>query len=656
MHGTLELVLVLLAAAVLIVALFRWLRLPSLLGYMAAGVAIGPHAWGLLPDTVESRYLAEFGVVFLMFSIGLEFSLAQLKAMRHLVFGLGGLQVAATLLLVLGLALVAGLDWRVGFVLGGVLAMSSTAIVSRLLAERHELGSRHGQQIVGVLLFQDLAVVPLLILIPALARGQGELALTLGLAVLKAAVALALILFFGQRLMRPWFALVAARKTPELFMLNVLLVTLGLAWLTERAELSMALGAFLAGVLISETEYRYQVEADIKPFRDVLLGLFFITMGMQLDPAKVWAHLPTVLALTVALVVGKLALVAGLVRLFGATSADAWRVGLALAQAGEFGLVLLALAGSQGLLGPAIAQPVLAAMLLSMLLAPLIIQHSDLLVRRLCASEWMSRAAELHEIAARSFGRADHVIVCGYGRSGQTLARLLEQEGIAFIALDLDPVRVKQAAAAGESVVYGDASRLEVLTAAGLARARMVVVTYADVDSALKVLRVVQQARPGLPVVVRTLDDSRMDELIAAGAEEVVPEVLEGSLMLASHALMLLGVPPSHVVKRVREVRERRYTLLKAFFLGLSEAATEGTETVQPRLYTVTIPEGAPTVGRSLGEIDLESLNVQVTAVRRHGVRGVQPGPELRLAAGDTLVLLGLPEDLTLAELRLTRG
>ena len=656
MHGTLELVLVLLAAAVLIVALFRWLRLPSLLGYMAAGVAIGPHAWGLLPDTAESRYLAEFGVVFLMFSIGLEFSLAQLKAMRHLVFGLGGLQVAATLLLVLAVAHVVGLDWRVGFVLGGILAMSSTAIVSRLLAERYELGSRHGQQIVGVLLFQDLAVVPLLILIPALARGQDELVLTLGLATLKAAVALALILFFGQRLMRPWFALVAARKTPELFMLNVFLVTLGLAWLTERAELSMALGAFLAGVLISETEYRYQVEADIKPFRDVLLGLFFITMGMQLDPAKVWAHLPTVLVLTIGLVVGKLALVAALVRLFGATSADAWRVGLALAQAGEFGLVLLALAVNEGLLGPAIAQPVLAAMLLSMLLAPLIIQHSDGLVRRLCASEWMSRAAELHEIAARSFGRTGHVIVCGYGRSGQTLARLLDQEGIAFIALDLDPVRVKQAAAAGESVVYGDASRLEVLMAAGLARARMVVVTYADVGSALKVLRVVQQARPGLPVVVRTLDDSRMDELIAAGAQEVVPEVLEGSLMLASHALMLLGVPPSRVVKRVREVREQRYTLLKAFFLGLSEAAEEGGETVQPRLYTVTIPEAAPTVGRRLGEIDLESLNVQVTAVRRHGVRGVQPGPELRLAPGDTLVLLGLPEDLTLAELRLTRG
>jgi len=657
MHNTLELVLILLAAAVLIVALFRTLKLPSLLGYMAAGVAIGPHAWGLVPDTEQARYLAEFGVVFLMFSIGLEFSLGQLRAMRGLVFGLGGLQVLVTAGLVMAAAMAAGLDWRVGLVLGGIVAMSSTAIVSRLLAERYELQSRHGQQIVGVLLFQDLAVVPLLILIPALAKGDDALAATLGLAFLKATVVLALILYFGQRLMRPWFGLVAGRKTPELFMLNVFLVTLGLAYLTQLADLSLALGAFLAGVLISETEYRYQVEADIKPFRDVLLGLFFITMGMQLDIGLVAHYLGWVALATLALVAGKLLIVLLLARLFDASTADAWRAALSLAQAGEFGLVLLALAGSHALIGGPLAQVVLAAMLLSMVAAPLMIQHSDALVRRLCASEWMSRAAELHEIAVRSFSRAGHVIVCGYGRSGQTLARLLEQEHIPFIALDLDPLRVKQAAAAGESVVYGDASRLEVLMAAGLSRARAVVVTYADVPSALKVLRVVQEARPGLPVVVRTLDDARMDELIQAGAQEVVPEVLEGSLMLASHALMLLGVPLSRVVKRVREVREQRYSLLKAFFLGATEASEEeGAETVQPRLYTVTVAEGSPAVGKTLGELDLENLNVHVSAVRRHNIRGFDPGPETRLEVGDSLILLGLPDDLAVAELKLTRA
>jgi CPA2 family monovalent cation:H+ antiporter-2 len=590
-----------------------------------------------------------------MFSIGLEFSLPQLTAMRTVVFGLGGLQLLVTMAAIMGVALTAGLDWRAGLALGGIIAMSSTAIVSRLLAERTELQSRHGRQIVGVLLFQDLAVVPLLILIPALAKGEEALALTLGVALLKAAAVLALILFFGQRLMRPWFGLVAGRKTPELFMLNVFLVTLGLAWLTQLADLSLALGAFLAGVLISETEYRYQVEADIKPFRDILLGLFFITMGMQLNMTQVGQSLAWVALVLAWLVLGKLAIVVLLARLFGATAPESWRVGLALAQAGEFGFVLLALAFQNGLITPNVTQIVLAAMLLSMVLAPLLIQNSDAIVRRVAASEWMSRAAELHEIAVRSFARTGHVIVCGYGRSGQTLARLLDRENIPFIALDLDPLRVKQAAAAGESVVYGDASRREVLMAAGLSRAKAVVVTYADVPSALKVLHQVREVRPELPVVVRTLDDARMDELIQAGAQEVVPEVLEGSLMLASHALMLLGVPLSRVVKRVRDVREQRYSLLKAFFLGATEAEEEAAETVQPRLYTVTVGEGSAAAGKTLGELGFADINVRVTAIRRHNIRGVDPGPETRLEAGDSLILLGLPDDLALAELKLTR-
>jgi CPA2 family monovalent cation:H+ antiporter-2 len=657
MHTTLEIVLILLASAVLVVALLSKFKLPPLLGYMAVGVAIGPHAWAWVPDTQQARHLAEFGVVFLMFSIGIEFSLPQLTAMRGLVFGLGGLQMLATSAGVIAAALLAGLDWRVGLVLGGVIGMSSTAIVSRLLADRSELQSRHGRQIVGVLLFQDLAVVPLLILIPALAQGGEALAMTLGIAMLKVAAVLALILYFGQRLMRPWFGLVAGQKTPELFMLNVFLVTLGLAWLTQLADLSLALGAFLAGVLISETEYRYQVEADIKPFRDILLGLFFITMGMQLNPGLVLQHLGWVAFILAWLVLGKLVIVMLLARLFGATAPESWRAGLSLAQAGEFGFVLLALAFDNGLVEGAVAQIVLAAMLLSMMLAPLVIHNSDAIVRRVASSEWMSRAAELHEIAVRSFARSGHVIVCGYGRSGQILARLLEQESIPFIALDLDPLRVKQAAAAGESVVYGDASRREVLMAAGLSRAKAVVVTYADVPSALKVLHQVREVRPELPVVVRTLDDAHMDALMQAGAQEVVPEVLEGSLMLASHALMLLGVPLSRVVKRVREVREQRYSLLKAFFLGAAEVEQEeGPEAAQPRLYTVTVGEGSPAAGRTLGELGLEDINIRVTAVRRHNIRGIDPGPETRLEAGDSLILLGLPDDLTLAEARIARG
>jgi monovalent cation:H+ antiporter-2, CPA2 family len=316
MTNSLQVVLILLAVAVCVVVLCRILRLPVMLGYLIVGILIGPHALGWIHDAPETRHIAEFGVVFLMFSIGLEFSLTRLRSMQRLVFGLGTAQVAATMLLVMLASLFFGLDWRAGLALGGVLAMSSTAIVSKMLVERAELNTPHGQNIMGVLLFQDLAVVPLIILIPALVSGTQSLPALFGLALLKAAVILAALLLFGQRLLRPWFHLVARQKSSELFMLNVLLFTLGLAWLTKLAGLSLALGAFVAGMLISETEYRYQVEEDIKPFRDVLLGLFFVTIGMLLDMSSVIAGFGWVLLILLILLPFKAAVVALLSRWF----------------------------------------------------------------------------------------------------------------------------------------------------------------------------------------------------------------------------------------------------------------------------------------------------------------------------------------------------
>ncbi|MEO7727708.1 MAG: monovalent cation:proton antiporter-2 (CPA2) family protein, partial [Burkholderiales bacterium] len=291
MENSLHLALILLAAAVLVVILFRLLKLPAMIGYLLVGIVIGPHGVGLIPDSVGTRNLAEIGVVFLMFSIGLEFSLAKLTTMRRLVFGLGASQVVLTLAAVGAGTLIAGVDWRTGIVIGGVVAMSSTAIVSKMLADKLELNTLHGRQVIGILLFQDLAVVPLLILIPALAQAPGAMAAGLAFALAKAAVVLAILLYFGQRPMRAWFHIVAGQKSSELFVLNVLLITLGLAFITELAGLSLVLGAFIAGMLISETEYRYQVEDDIKPFRDVLLGLFFVTIGMKLDIALVYQNL-----------------------------------------------------------------------------------------------------------------------------------------------------------------------------------------------------------------------------------------------------------------------------------------------------------------------------------------------------------------------------
>jgi K+:H+ antiporter len=658
MSNPLELVLVLLASAVVVVVLARILHLPPMLGYLLVGVAIGPHALHWIPESRESgyAYLAEFGVVFLMFSIGLEFSLPKLFNMRRVVFGLGMGQVLLTLLAPTLLAWILGYSWQVGFALGGALAMSSTAIVSKLLSERMQLESAHGREIIGVLLFQDLAVVPLLILIPALAQPVRHLAPVLALALTKAAVVLFLILYAGQRLMRGWFHIVARRRSHELFALNVLLITLGLAWVTELAGLSLALGAFLGGMLISETEYRHQVEEDIKPFRDLLLGLFFVTIGMQLDVSVVADRFALVLLLFAGPVLFKFALIAMLSRVLGATPGNALRTGLALAQAGEFGFVLLVQAGAVHLVDEALLQPILAAMLLSMLSAPFLIHYSDKLVLRFVGSEWMLRSLALHQIAVSGMAAAKHVVLCGYGRTGQNLARFLEQEGIGYVALDLDPERVREAAAAGETVVYGDAARRETLIAAGLARASALVISFPDTPAALKILHHAHAINPALPVIVRTLDDGDMERLQAAGAAEVVPDTFESSLMLASHALVLMGVPLARVVRNVRAVRENRYSMLRGFFHGGDDAAADAAEHRQPRLHSVTLTEGAYAVGKSLAELDLAALGAAVTRVRRRGIRSGEPGPETRFETGDVVVVLGEPDALEAAEIRLLTG
>ncbi|MCQ3925445.1 MAG: potassium transporter [Rhodocyclaceae bacterium] len=653
---TLQLVLVLLASAVFVVVLFRSLNLPPVLGYLLVGAAIGPHALDLVPDSAAAHHLAEFGVVFLMFSIGLEFSLPRLYSMKRTVFGLGLAQVAVTVAINVPVALLAGLSWQAGIALGGILAMSSTALLVKMLAERMQIESKHGREIIGVLLFQDLAVVPLLIVVPALSQSPEAMAGTLAVAAAKAAVVLALILFFGQRLMRGWFLIVARRRSAELFMLNVLLITLGLAYLTELAGLSLALGAFLAGMLISETEYRYQVEEDIKPFRDVLLGLFFITVGMFLDVVVVARELPWVAGLLALLLAGKFALVAGVSRAFGAAPGTAMRSGLWLCAGGEFGFVLIAHIRDLPLLPATALQVVTAALVLSMLLAPLIVQHSEKAVMRFCASEWMLRAMELTQIAARSLATEKHAIICGYGRSGQYLARFVAQEGVSYVALDLDPERVREAAAAGDTVVYGDAARREALVAAGLMRASAVIVSYADADSALRVLSVVRELRPELPVVVRAADESDFDRLSRAGAAEVVPEVLESSIMLASHALVLLGVPITRVVRRFREVREQRYDLMRGFFHGATDAADDLDEARQPRLHSVVLNPGAWGIGKTIADLGLDRFEVSVSVIRRRGIRAVSPSPEARLEAGDVVVLLGVPDGLAAGEGRLLKG
>ncbi len=665
MATTLELVLLYLVAAVLGVVACRMLRLPPMLGYLAVGVLIGPNALALAKDTAGVKYLAEFGVVFLMFVIGLEFNLPKLRSMRTLVFGLGLSQVLLTVLgAVAGNALLAlgfgwagvqwGLGWQGAVVLGSAMAMSSTAIVVKLMAERLELESEHGKRVMGVLLFQDLAVVPLLVLIPALGDSGENMARALALALIKATVLLTLLLVGGQRVMRWWLTLVARRKSEELFVLNLLLVTLGLAWLTEHAGLSLALGAFVAGMLVAETEFKHQVETDIRPFHDVLLGLFFITIGMKLDWRPVIEHWLLVLLLSALPVLAKAVLVAGLARAFRATPGVAIRTGLYLAQAGEFGFVLLTLGADQGLVSPRWVSPVLACMVISMLASPFWVMYANRIVMKLSASEWLLQSLQVTTIAKKAIKTEAHVIIAGYGRSGQNLSRMLAQEAIPYIALDLDPDRVRQAAAAGQSVVFGDAARLQSLMAAGLARASAVVVSYHDTPSALKILQLVLAHAPRVPVIVRTLDDRDIERLRDAGATEVVPEAIEGSLMLAAQALALVGVPMRRVIRLTRDARDARYSLLRGYFHGQDDDTVE--ELQQARLASVTLPMAAACLGRPLADQALHAMGVQVASLRLAGGRVVAADDTLLLAGGDTLVLSGLPEALALAEAKLLRG
>jgi monovalent cation:H+ antiporter-2, CPA2 family len=647
--------LLLLTSSVFAVGLFRILGLPAMLAYFMIGIVLGPHVLGLLEDEESGRQVAEFGIVFLMFSIGLEFSLPKLYAMRKTLFGLGGGQVVLTLLASLVLGKLAGLSLTSAFIIGAAITMSSTAIVSKILMERVDLNSRHGRLSIGVLLFQDLAVIPILVLIQTLGSHSDNWLDVLGLTLIKSSVLLFLLFRFGKNALNFWFELVAKQRSRELFVLNVLMVTLLMAAATNFVGLSYALGAFVAGMLISETKYRYQVESDIAPFRDILLGLFFISVGMLLDVSVLIEHIVLIIFLLVFFLLFKIGLIALLTRVYGFEMGVGVRTGIILGQAGEFSFVVLALGLQTKLIDGEALQLVLSVAVLSMLVAPFIIQYNGRIARALVKSYTRNSIKVVDQIQEHSQDLRDHVIICGYGRSGQYLGRFLREENIPYVALDMDASRVQEAAAAGENVIYGDAGRRSVLEAAGLGRAKAVIVSYAETRATMKVLHVIQEKSPSLPVIVRTHDDSDMDVLRDAGAAEVVPEILEGSLMLASHALVTLGIPLNRVVKRIRMFREERYKMFKGYFRGVSDADT--TTAALPQLHSVEMYKNFYAHGLRLDHIPFEDFAVEVKQLRRLNMpEPIAPRGDIVLNEGDILVLLGSNAALIAMEVYLISG
>ncbi|MCG7875857.1 MAG: monovalent cation:proton antiporter-2 (CPA2) family protein [Candidatus Thiodiazotropha taylori] len=649
---TLQIILILLAVAVLTVTLFKRFHLPPILGYLIVGILVGPFGTGVIASNEETRFLAEFGVVFLLFAIGLEFSLPQMIAMKGAVFGLGGSQVLITGIIAGGIAWLLGLELAAAFVIGAILALSSTAIVIKQLIEQVELNTAHGRVGVSILLFQDLAVIPLLVVIPILVSDAEQgLLIPLSWALIKAAVVFTVIMAIGHWALRPLFHEIARARSAELFTLTVLLVSLAAAWLTHEAGLSLALGAFLAGMMLGETEYRHQIEADIRPFQDVLLGLFFITVGMRVDLLSLLPQLQWVFLVAAALIVVKAAIILLLVRQTKQSSATAFRSGLLLAQGGEFGFVLLDLSLQSSLIPGEAGQLLFAAIIISMAISPFLIRYNGKLTEIFCQLRPSDQDYAIpQDLEHEAEGMEQHVIICGYGRIGQNLGRLLDHEGFPYVALDLDPSVVREAHEAGEPVHFGDATRHEIMHAAGIERAGVVVVTFEGHTIALQILHHIRKVAPRVPVLVRTKDDSHLEELEAAGAAEVMPEAVEASLMMGGQLLLLLKVPGSRILKIMREIRENHYKLLRDFYHGEEAIDLDHEEGFQERLHTVTLPDRAFAVGHTIEDLHLWDWDVSITAVRRGGIRGEAPAPETRLQAGDVLVLAGTAHHLEHAE------
>lgn len=644
-----ETILIILLTAIVVSSLFRALHLPVILGYLVVGALVGPHVLGWMPDLKDIKDLAEFGVALLLFTIGLEFSFSKLVALRHSVFVLGSLQVISSILITLLAGLMIRMTLIESIVIGCVVAMSSTAIVIKQLSDQFELQSKYGLNAVGILLFQDLAVIPILVLLSSLASNGAEpFSTVITWALLKGILAIVIIIGVGRWLIRPLFHLIASTRVLELFTLSVLFVAIGSAWLTYALGMSYALGAFLAGIMLGETEYRHQINVEIRPFRDVLLALFFVSIGMLVN-VTIWIHTWVwILLLLVALMIGKTLLIVLLCRLSKYKMATALRTGVVLSQGGEFGFAILTLAITHKLLPPDYGQVVLAALLITFAFAPIIIRNNKRIVKFLFPKTMQVSLEENEdEIRALADQLSQHVIICGYGRVGQNIARFLTKLKQSYVGLDLDPEIIHSATLAGDSVVYGNATHVEFLKAANLDKAAAIVITFNDVRAAITILNQIRQIKPTLPILVRCKDEAEFEELRDSGATKIVTEIFEESLSIVSHLLKLIHVPHAQITKLLKETRHKNYALLYQVFPGsfTEEKWEEGV--LHEYLRPIPLPEKAHAVNLTIEKLGLE--NVEIIAVRR-GNKQLKPNRTLKLLSNDILILSGLPQHLDEAE------
>lgn len=655
MHVGFTNILVLMTVAVLTVWGFKRINLPPILAYLACGVVAGPHMLAIIDHPEEIHFFAELGIVFLLFSLGLEFSLPKVMAMRHLVFGIGLGQMILTTLVFMGIASLFGFDLKAALIIGGMIALSSTAIVIKQMSERGTLNTTRAQMVVSILLFQDLAVVPLLILVPLLSdQSHSSLWLAIVMALLKGTVVVSILMSVGKWLLPRIFNEVARTRTDELFVLTTILVALVAAGLTYSFGLSMALGAFLAGMMLSESQYRHQLEADIRPFRDILMGLFFITVGMRLEMQTLASQLHWIALGLVTIMIIKILIIRACAWLFKADKLDGWSTGLKLCQIGEFSFIIAALAVNHDILSAEQGSVLMAIGVLSMAVTPWLIENSLDMAKYIIGKPDL----QLDPMDEDNYhpSMQDHVLILGFGRVGQSVSRLLSVEKIPYLVVDFDPVRVNESRSAGQPVVFGDVSQPDILKAAGIDMAKLVLITFDEHQRALNVIKIISEMHPELPIVVRTRKDYHLEELYAAGASQVVPEILEGSLMLVSQILHLSGIPMARILKRVRSERKDHYRHMHGFFPGETTEISQGTKDKLEFMHAVQLTEDAFAVGKTIEQLDLFKRKISLHGLRRANIEITKPDVTKPLLPNDVIVISGKPRRVERAEHFLLEG